>query len=170
VKERFFKRRSTWRDAALGAAAGIVGTTAMMPVTELFYRLEPARLRRKEAALRRNEPVEKLAARLMKLMGGEATKDQTKCLGQAIHWGIGAACGAIYAVFRPYLPVLSKARGLPFGVLFFLVVDEMLNTALGVAGPPQRYPMAAHARGLIGHIAFAVATDGTLRAANAARR
>jgi len=37
--------------------------------------------------------------------------------------------------------------------------DEVLNTVTGLGARPQRYPWQAHARGLVAHIVYGVATE-----------
>ena len=56
------------------------------------------------------------------------------------------------------------SRGLLFGLGMFLVEDEALNTILGTAAPPRRYPLQAHARGLISHLILGVVTEAVLSA------
>jgi hypothetical protein len=65
------------------------------------------------------------------------------------------------------VPFLRKTPGLPFGVLFSLVGDEIMNQVMGLTAPPKAWPIDAH-RGLPGHIAFAAAAEGACRAIDAA--
>ncbi|MCA1652498.1 MAG: DUF1440 domain-containing protein, partial [Acidobacteria bacterium] len=53
-------------------------------------------------------------------------------------------------------------QGLLFGLMFWLGFDEIMTVAAGVARPPQQYPWQAHARGLVGHLAYGVVADTTL--------
>ena len=45
----------------------------------------------------------------------------------------------------------------------FVMVDELMNSVLGLTPGPAAFPWQAHARGLVGHVVFGAATDGTLR-------
>ena len=70
--------------------------------------------------------------------------------------------GALYGALRPVIPALGAGRGLLFGMALFIFNDEVLNSALGFAGPPDAYPASSHARGLVGHAVLGVTTDATL--------
>lgn len=50
----------------------------------------------------------------------------------------------------------ATAFGRPFGLGFFLAVDELMNPLLGLTPAPQAFPWQAHARGLAGHVVFGV--------------
>jgi uncharacterized membrane protein YagU involved in acid resistance len=67
----------------------------------------------------------------------------------------------LYGVLRKKYPVISKFAGAPFGALFFLIGDELINTAFKITPPPQKFPADAHVRGLAGHLAFTAAAEGT---------
>lgn len=56
----------------------------------------------------------------------------------------------------------DAGQGLAFGLAFFLLVDALADTALGLAKPPQAYPWQTHARGLAGHLVFGLVTDTSL--------
>jgi uncharacterized membrane protein YagU involved in acid resistance len=74
------------------------------------------------------------------------------------------APAALYAASRKHLPGGVVIRGLAYGLAMFLIEDEVLNPALGVAAPPQKYPWQAHARGLVAHLALGLATEAVLAA------
>lgn len=46
---------------------------------------------------------------------------------------------------------MRRALGLPFGVLFFLIGDELMNEVVGLTAPPKAWPIDAHVRGRDGH-------------------
>ena len=62
-------------------------------------------------------------------------------------------------MLRNRLPLVGAGRGILFGLTLFAVNDELMNTALGLAGPPGAYPLETHWRGLVGHVVLGVATD-----------
>jgi uncharacterized membrane protein YagU involved in acid resistance len=152
------------RDLALGALGGVLGTLVMAPVGRFLYRRQDEESRRREKALRRELPQETLAGRLVETAGTRPTRPRKRRLGAVVHWSYGIAWGMAYAVARRRWPVLSYAFGLPFGVGFFLVGDELMNAVMGLTAPPKAYPLAAHARGLVSHVAYAAAADLTCRA------
>jgi uncharacterized membrane protein YagU involved in acid resistance len=81
---------------------------------------------------------------------------------QALHYALGVVPAMAYAVVRRRAPVVAAAGGLLFGAILWAINDEVLSTALGLAGPPEAYPVESHARGLIGHLTLGAATDTVL--------
>ena len=150
-------------DLIKGALAGLVATWALERVTTYLYEHEDPGARQREDAVRRGKaPFMVAAEKTSELIGLRITEQQQQRLGMAYHWGLGLGAGALYAALRPRLGALKRGQGLGFGLLFFLFVDEALNTALGLTPPPQAYPWQAHARGLAGHLAYAVVADTAL--------
>jgi hypothetical protein len=159
---------SPWTTVALGGLAGVVGTIAMEPVTTFLYEHEDEAHKKREEELRKESALEVLAARLIELIGAEPSEQRKQQLATALHWIYGMGWGALYALLRRRVPLLRKGLGLPFGVLFALVGDEIMNQVMGLTAPPKAWPIDAHLRGLVGHVAFAAAADGALRAVDAA--
>lgn len=163
-------RESSWAMLGSGALAGLLATYAMGPVTNFLYQREDEAKKRREEALRKEQPVEVLAGRLIELAGATPTEPLKKKLGMVVHLGYGMGWGVLYAFLRRRTPILRKALGLPFGVLFALVGDEIMNQVMGLTAPPKAWPIEAHLRGLAGHVAYAAAAEGTFRAIDAAAR
>lgn len=157
----------TLRDVALGAAGGIVGTYAMGLLSKKLYSYESEEKRRREEAVRSEPPFMVLAERLLHQAGAEVTDQRKERLGMTLHWGYGMAWGAGYALLRRRIPALRRVGGLPFGLAFALLGDEMMNAVMGLSAPPKEFPIEAHLRGLAGHVAFAAAAEGALRGADA---
>jgi hypothetical protein len=150
-------------DLADGAIAGAVATWAMGKTTTFLYdRENPSARRREESARGGKTAFGSAADRLAGLAGTTLTDDQRQKYGKRIHWALGAAAGALYGVLRDRLPDRALARGLTFGTLFWLVVDEGANPALGFTPGPMAFPWQAHARGLAGHLVFGTVADATL--------
>jgi uncharacterized membrane protein YagU involved in acid resistance len=76
-----------------------------------------------------------------------------------MHYALGIFPGAVYAVVRDRFRPVRAGRGILFGLALWVVNDELLNSALGLSGPPEAYPLSSHLRGLIGHLVLGVATD-----------
>ncbi len=147
--------------AARGALAGAIGTWVMDRVTSAMYERESAEDRaQEEAAWPNGKPsVPNLVDLGLRITGVPVSPEVRPGLEQATHYLLGIGPGVLYAVLRHRLPMLGAGRGLAYGLLLFAVNDELINTAMGLSGPPDAYPMAAHLRGLVGHVALGVTTD-----------
>lgn len=154
---------SRLEDVLIGGVAGIAGTMALPLVTESMYKVESQEKKELEEKLRPEPPFEIMTKKLVSAVNAHPSKETIEKLSLGMHWGYGIGWGTLYSVLRKEYPVLSKYAGLPFGVLFYLVGDVFVNTAFKVTAPPQKFPVIAHVRGLLGHIAFAAAAEGTIR-------
>lgn len=147
--------------AARGALAGAIGTWVMDLVTTAMYERESAEDRaQEEAAWPNGKPSVPNMVDLGSRITGVPVPDEVRpMVEQTTHYLLGVGPAVLYALLRHRVPVLGAGRGLFYGMLLFAVNDELANTALGMAGPPEAYPMSAHLRGLVGHVALGVATD-----------
>jgi uncharacterized membrane protein YagU involved in acid resistance len=164
-------RKHLLTDVALGVVAGLAGTWVMNRVTTFLYEREDPRARQREDAARHGQTaygiaVEKAAAAVG---AGPLPQEQQQKLGQALHWALGVGGGALYGALRGRVPAIDAGQGLAYGTAFWGVVDEGANTALGLTPPPAAFPWQAHARGLAGHLAYAVVIDSVLDAADRLR-
>lgn len=147
--------------AVRGTVAGVAGTWLMDVVTTGLLEGQSEETKAREEAARPNgkHAVTNLVDRIETVTGRTFDERQRSMLTQAIHFGLGAVPGAIYAILRRRVPVLAAGHGLLYGLLLWAVNDEYLNTALGLAGPFEAYPLETHWRGLVGHAVLGVATD-----------
>jgi len=141
-------RRPLIADVALGAAAGAAATWAMDKVTTLLYEREPAKVKRRENAVRRGKTAYQIA------------EEKTGVPAQAIHWSIGVGSGAFYGLLRNRSAHVRAGSGLAYGLAMFLAVDEGLLTALKLTPTPEKFPWQTHGRGLAGHLVFGAVIDG----------
>ena len=147
--------------AARGAVAGAIGTWVMDRVTTRIYDATSAEVKaQEEAAWPNGKPsVPNLVDLGSRLTGFRIDPEVRPAVEQATHYLLGIGPGVLYALLRNRIPLLGAGRGTVYGLLLFAVNDELLNTALGLAGPPDAYPAASHLRGLAGHVVLGVATD-----------
>ncbi|HEX2194190.1 MAG TPA: DUF1440 domain-containing protein [Candidatus Limnocylindria bacterium] len=144
-----------------GAVAGTAATWVMDRVTTRVLEAQsPEDTAREQAAWPNGKPsvenlFDKAAARLKIRLRPDARETAI----DLTHYALGAIPGMGYALLRRRVPLLGAGHGLVYGLLLFVINDEFMNTALGLAGPPEAYPASSHVRGLIGHVALGVATD-----------
>jgi uncharacterized membrane protein YagU involved in acid resistance len=148
-----------------GAIAGVAATWLMNKATTFMYEREAEDARQREDEARSGGTAYANAAgRVASALDVELTDSQRTTAGTALHWILGTTAGAAYGVARSRWPAVARGGGVPFGVGFFLTMDELMNPLLGFTPGPQAFPWQAHARGLGGHVVFGLATEGVLQA------
>jgi uncharacterized membrane protein YagU involved in acid resistance len=147
--------------AIRGAAAGAAATWVMDLVTTGYLSEQPEEARQQEEAAQPNgqSSVANLLDRIEGRTGLTIAASDRGMASQVMHYGLGIVPAAVYGVIRERVPLVGSARGLLFGMLVFALMDEYLNTQLGLSGPPEAYPAEAHLRGAIGHAVYGLATD-----------
>lgn len=150
-------------DVIRGAAAGVLGTLVMERVTSWMYEHEDPRAREEYERITGGKYVpQRTAEKIDGTLGLNLSEPQRKWLAQGSHWAVGLGAGATYAVLRRQLRGADRAQGLLFGLAFWALFDEAFTLLMGVADQPQHYPWQAHARGLVGHVAYGLVADTTL--------
>jgi hypothetical protein len=159
------KRDDGFGDLMRGMLAGLAATWVMGRVTTVMYEREnPAARRREDDAREGKTAYDAAAEKAAALVGRDLSDRERARAGEAIHWALGAGAGAAYGALRGRLPGADAGAGLLFGASFFLLMDEGGNVALGLTPGPRAFPWQAHARGLVGHLAFGLTTELTMRA------
>jgi hypothetical protein len=149
------------RNAVRGALAGVAATWAMDQVTTVMLAVQAPEVTAEEEAARANgkSSVTNLVDKVEAETGLIVPPAQRPLVEQVVHYALGAIPGAIYGVFRRWIPLARLGNGLFFGLGVFAANDEYLNTRLGLASPPRAYPPETHLRGLAGHAVLGVATE-----------
>lgn len=160
-----FTARPVARDLVAGAVAGAAATWLMNQTTTILYEKEDDAAKQREDQARGGETAYAIAAgRIARAMSVDLDKDRRSQLGTALHWTLGIGAGIGYALARRRWPGIARGAGLPFGIAFFLLMDEGMNTALHFTPPPRAFPWQAHARGAAGHAIFGAATHAIVAA------
>lgn len=79
-----------------------------------------------------------------------------------VHYAVGAASGAAYAVLAKRFPQVGKYSGAAFGAAMWVLTDELLMPATGTTRKLRDYSMLAQANALGEHIIYAVTTNTLL--------
>lgn len=139
-------------DVLKGVAAGVAGVAVMhYGVTPIMYKFED------EEAFRREKEAQPFGLEAPHVLAYKMAGRESKALGKLNELFLGIAPAIIYKRFYRDVPFLTMGKGLLFGFLGFALVDELLVPASGLAGPHRKYPWQAHARGLVGHLAYGLA-------------
>ena len=179
------------KGAIAGAVGGIVGTLAMAAFQQLWMRTtttlaerfsgEPSdedRNRLKNAGVgegeypqseprshhHHNSPSERLVETVYReVIHRPASRRTMKIGGSAIHFGFGAAAGAVYGAAAEVEPRVTIGEGTLFGTAVFIAADEIALPLTGLAEPPHRTPARRHLYALFSHFAYGAATEITRR-------
>lgn len=147
--------------ALAGAAAGAFGVWALDRVDWFLWNHEDERSRARTTAVRPGgePPAQALVTKVEGATGNRLSAEAHETTAQVVHYSIGIAPAVGYALVRDKIPVQGVGRGALYGVGLFLMQDEVMNTVTGLGNKPQLYPWQAHARGLVAHIVYGVATE-----------
>lgn len=107
--------------------------------------------------------------KLVSLTGLPLRTEQRNAAGIVVHYALGFVPGALHAIVRRKVPAVRAGGGALYGFGLFLLNDEILAPALGLASGPRRYPWQAHARGMVTHVVLGVVTERALRLSDRAR-
>lgn len=143
-----------------GIVAGSIGAWIMDRVTWLMQdREQPGAIARERTAWPHGLDVSHdLGNRVTRWLGWKTDGNQPSTVGMTTHYLLGIVPAVVYAGLREKDLSVAKDCGLLYGLSIFLLWDEALSSAIGIAGKPQKYPAAAHLRGLAGHLALGLAT------------
>jgi hypothetical protein len=151
-------------DALMGAVAGAIGVWALDRVDWYLYNRERPETRRRTQAVRPRgmDPAHLLANQAAEALGMELSPRQPHPVGIAVHYAIGIVPAALYGALLDDAPALGAGRGSLYGLSVFVIHDEILNPALGLAARPADYPWQDHARGFAAHLAYGLVTHAVL--------
>lgn len=152
---------SVLKELVKGAIAGAVSVWMMDRVTWHMYRAEEpeAHRKEKEAQIEGKYVAHVAAGKLVDALGLDLSAKQQHHTGTGVHYFLGVAPGALYAVYRHRIKGLDAGRGLLYGLGLFIVMDEIVAPLAGLSSGPAAYPWQAHARGLAGHLTVGAVTD-----------
>ncbi len=164
------KHRTPLRALTDGAIAGAAGSLAQ----DLFFAAtarwqpheRPAGFVPPEPEQKEEQPTETVARRLVEdlAQAGPLPPERKALGGRMVHYGFGAAWGALYGAAAESLPMLTSPLGASlFGAKVWALSDNVLLPAFGLAAPPARYGLATHAYGFVAHVVYGTAVMAAYR-------
>ena len=159
------ERRHPALTAAMGMAAGAIGVWALDRADYFMWNREDPETRARTRSVRPygEPPAGVMVTEAERAMGQELDESQHEAAQTAVHYAIGVGPAAAYALVRDQLPG-GPARGLIYGLGVFLMQDEGINAVTRLGADPRDYPWQAHARGLVSHLVYGLATELALTA------
>jgi putative membrane protein len=164
---------SAIKGLAAGAIAGAAGALAMSGFQRLLMsRRSPAAADHQQedeghddkdgdGSDREGDPPTTKAGNAIakKITGQELGPDGKKKADPIMHYAMGTFSGAVYGVASELAPVTKMGRGVAFGVVVWLLADELAVPALGLSPPTTQSPGRSHLEGLAAHFVYGFVTD-----------
>jgi len=155
-------------DVFKGAVAGLIGGLVASFVMSQFQVLLSAlsEEEKKPKKKKEDEPANVKTAEAISenVFEHKLKKSEKEPVGEAVHYAMGATSGLIYGITAEIAPVTTAGLGLPFGAAVWLVADDVVVPALGLAKPATEYPLSTHAYALSSHLVYGLTTDLVRRA------
>jgi len=153
------------KGAVAGLVGGLVGSLVMTGFQTLLSSLSEEEKKPKKNE-KEEEPANVKAAEEISegLFDHKLKKSEKEPAGEAMHYAMGATSGLIYGAAAELAPMTTIGLGLPFGAAVWLVADDIVVPALGLAKPATEYPFSTHAYALSSHLVYGLTTDLVRRA------
>ncbi len=152
------------KSLAIGAAAGLAGSTALYRTSVLIYDRTPERIRDIEDELEPQQPFVLATKKAVALTRRNVSQKRAEQVSGVATKAISIAAGTTLLGLRRVWPGNWFTQGLAFGTLFWAVNDETVGPLAGLVGDNRAYPAASHLRGLAAHAAFGVVAAAVIRA------
>jgi putative membrane protein len=172
----------TWDEVTTGAVkvlrgtvAGMIGGALASWVMNQYQQIEsrPVNVRRAESAEQQSKPVQSQKAQAsgddatVKTAQAIATRFldhklsplEKKIAGPVIHYGYGAAVGALYGGLAELAPIVGIGLGIPYATALFLAGDEIAVPALGLSEPVTEIAPEKHVSALATHFVYGITLD-----------
>ena len=102
------------------------------------------------------------------VFGHKLTPSEKKMAGPAVHYLLGTGVGGLYGAAAEVTPNVTAGAGLPFGAVFWLVVDEGAVPLLRLSKGPMAYPFSVHAYAVSSHFVYGLTAEVVRRAVRGA--
>jgi putative membrane protein len=151
MSEKTTRERSIVKGAIAGMIGGLAGAGAKMLVEKIF----PPRTEGQTPPS---------VALVEQVTGHSLHQGQRGAAMHGIHWGFGAAAGAVYGAMVEMEPSLGAWKGAAFGVTLNKLTHESVLPKLGLAAPKNKQPAQERISEWVSHAVYGIFTDAVRRA------
>jgi len=164
------KARRIGNSMLIGAVSGLAASWVMNQYwtaeAKLKEKFQPAENDSEGQQQDQSEnPTVKVADTIAQSVTGQEVPEQQKpAAGSAVHYGFGAAMGALYGLLSEVAPVARLGFGLAYASALWLAADEIMLPVLKLSKTPDEYPPSKHLEALGAHLVYGATTEGLRRA------
>ncbi len=149
-REKAVPQRSILKGAVAGLIGGLAGAGAKALAEQLF----PPRTQGQ------TPPPIILAEQVA---GRPLPRAEKHAAMQSMHWGFGAAAGAIYGAMVEIEPSVGAWRGAAFGLTLNKITHETVLPRMGLARPKEEQPAQERISEWVTHAVYGIFTDSVRR-------
>jgi putative membrane protein len=142
------------RSILKGALAGLIGGLAGAGAKALAEQIFPPRVQGQ------TPPPVILAEQVA---GHPLPPSQQQTAMQSMHWGFGAAAGAVYGALVEVEPSLGAWKGAAFGLTLNKLTHESLLPRMGLSAPKEAQPTQERISEWVTHAVYGIFTDSVRR-------
>ncbi|MFY9938804.1 MAG: DUF1440 domain-containing protein [Silvibacterium sp.] len=150
AKQRTIHERSILKGAFAGLIGGLAGAGAKALAEQVF----PPRVQGQ------TPPPVILAEQVA---GHGLPADQQQVAKHSLHWGFGAAAGAVYGGLVEVEPSLAAWRGAAFGLTLNRLTHESILPRMGLARPKEEQPTQERISEWVTYAVYGIFTDAVRR-------
>jgi putative membrane protein len=92
------------------------------------------------------------------------TRDELSVAAPLVHYGFGAAMGALYGGVAAVTPAVRACAGTGYGTAVWVGADEIAMPLLGLADPEADRPVEMHAQAFAAHLVYGLTLELVWRA------
>jgi putative membrane protein len=144
------RERSILKGALAGLIGGLAGAGAKMLAEQIF----PPRIQGQ------TPPPVVLAEQVA---GHPLPHSQKQAAMHSIHWGFGAAAGAVYGALVEVEPSLGAWKGAAFGLTLNRLTHESILPRVGLSVPKEAKPPQERISEWVTHAVYGIFTDSVRR-------
>jgi uncharacterized membrane protein YagU involved in acid resistance len=156
-------------DVVAGAVGGFAGTLAMNGTQRLWTLLADRNSPRSAAGPHdsrdwqertENQNSNELAAQALAraTIGRSLSEGELAIAAAAVHFGFGAAVGAVYGAYLAAFPQ-PRRSGMALGSALWLTADEIAMPLLGLSRSTLERPLEMHCQSFVAHLAYGVVAE-----------
>jgi putative membrane protein len=142
------------RSILKGAVAGVIGGLAGAGAKALAEKLFPPRVQGQ------TPPPVVLAEQVA---GRSLPPTQQQAAMHSIHWGFGAAAGAVYGALVELEPSAGAWKGAAFGLTLNKLTHETILPKMGLSAPKEQQPTQERISEWVTHAVYGIFTDAVRR-------
>jgi putative membrane protein len=150
------KNAGLWTEIAAGTLGGLAGAFVMG--------LAGAGLSKILGSKTQGGPQDATVLAAQRLLGRELRADQKPMAAQVVHYGFGAAMGALYGAASAAARPARAGAGMGFGAALYFGAHALAVPRLGLAESPLDTPLVDEAAEFAAHLVYGAVTEGVRRA------